>query len=413
MSTEDDKDAGDTLTPDAVLEADIRTEVETLEDESLETAATAHRLDGYSEKPITLDVPSLARDADTTELEIDGSWSPNSTGMQSTEADSLTSEAGALPAETAKGPSVTDFSTNTVGNSSVPIRAADSHISVQDPLRAYMAEVSRYDLLTVEEEVDLAERYQQHGDPEAAYKLVTANLRLVAKIAFKYRRYYKNVLDLIQEGNIGLMKAVQKFDPGRGVRLSTYARYWIQAYVMYFLLANHRIVKVGTTQAKRKLFYNLNKETRRLRQMGFDPTPERIAESLDVEVKDVIEMKQRLGSPDASLDQPMGQEDDRTLGQTIPSHSPDPDEEVGEAEMMHLVSGAMRSFGVTIENAREKVIWHQRLMSEDPLTLEEVGQQFGVTRERVRQIEARIKQRLKAHLLEELGAEVELSVEGP
>jgi len=399
LTSNDDKPPRDALQPDAVLDSNVRVEVETLDDESLEVAASAHRLDGYSDKPITLDVPSVSSDIDTANIELENRWAPDQTGS--------------ADIETSSTPTSTDFRTNTVGNSSVPIRSAESHVSPRDPLRAYMTEVSRYDLLTVEEEVDLAERYQQHGDPEAAYKLVTANLRLVAKIAFKYRRYYKNVLDLIQEGNIGLMKAVQKFDPSRGVRLSTYARYWIQAYVMYFLLANHRIVKVGTTQAKRKLFYNLNKETRRLRQMGFDPTPERIAESLDVEVKDVIEMKQRLGSPDASLDQPMGQEDDRTLGQTIPSRGPDPDDEVGEAEMMHLVTGAMRSFGETIDNPRELIIWNQRLMSEDPLTLEEVGQQFGVTRERVRQIEARMKQRLKAHLLSELGAEVELSVEGP
>jgi RNA polymerase sigma-32 factor len=392
---DDDKKA---LQPDEVLVADSRTEVETIEDEDLAAAASAHRLDGYTDKPITLDVPSLARDADTGTIDVDTASVP--AASESVEID------------TSSLPSATDYSSNTVGNQSLPVRAADSFVSVKDPLRAYMAEVSRYDLLTVEEEVDLAERYQDHGDPEAAYKLVTANLRLVAKIAFKYRRYYKNVLDLIQEGNIGLMKAVQKFDPGRGVRLSTYARYWIQAYVMYFLLANHRIVKVGTTQAKRKLFYNLNKETRRLRELGFDPTPQRIAESLDVDVKDVIEMKQRLSSPDASLDAPMGQEDDRTLGQTIPSQGPNPDEQVGEAEMMHLVTGSMRSFGETIENEREQVIWHQRLMSEDPLTLEAVGQQFKITRERVRQIEVRLKQRLKAYLLKDLGAEVELSVEG-
>jgi len=411
MSSFPDDESDDDPQP----KAHARSEIQTIEEDTIEAAATAHRIDGYTDKPITLDVPSLARDTDTADIEIDGTWSAAETGsIPATDTGSIpATDTGSMATEPNKSPSNTDFVTNTVGNASLPARAAESHVSVQDPLRAYMAEVSRYDLLTVEEEVDLAERYQEHGDPEAAYKLVTANLRLVAKIAFKYRRYYKNVLDLIQEGNIGLMKAVQKFDPNRGVRLSTYARYWIQAYVMYFLLANHRIVKVGTTQAKRKLFYNLNKETRRLRQMGFDPTPERIAESLDVEVKDVIEMKQRLGSQDASLDQPMGQEDDRTLGQTIPAYGPDPDEEVGEAEMMHLVSGAMRSFGETIENTRELVIWNQRLMSDDPLTLEEVGQQFGVTRERVRQIEARMKQRLKAHLLKELGAEVELSVEGP
>jgi len=398
VSASGKKDGKKALQPDEVLTADSRTEVQTIDDDGLVAAASAHRLDGYTNKPITLDVPSLGRDGDTGTIDVDTASVP----VDSDSSDS----------ETSDQPTETDYSSNTVGGQSLPARAADSFVAVKDPLRAYMAEVSRYDLLTVEEEIDLAERYQEHGDPEAAYKLVTANLRLVAKIAFKYRRYYKNVLDLIQEGNIGLMKAVQKFDPGRGVRLSTYARYWIQAYVMYFLLANHRIVKVGTTQAKRKLFYNLNKETRRLRELGFDPTPQRIAESLDVDVKDVIEMKQRMSSPDASLDAPIGREDDRTLGQTIPSRSPNPDEEVGEAEMMHLVTGAMRSFGETLENERDLIIWNQRLMSEDPWTLEAIAQEFSITRERVRQVEVRLKQRLKAYLLNELGAEVELSVEG-
>ncbi|MBJ95362.1 MAG: RNA polymerase subunit sigma-70 [Rickettsiales bacterium] len=406
MSEDPKEQAKQALQPDAVLDPKQRLEVETVIDDSIEAAASAHRIESYTDNPITLDVPALGRGVDTASLLIDDRAAAESNS-------SLTAETKALANDTASPPAVTDFRRNTVGSASLQPRAEDSFVAVRDPLQAYMAEVSRYDLLTVEEEVDLASRYQQHGDPEAAYKLVTANLRLVAKIAFKYRRYYKNVLDLIQEGNIGLMKAVQKFDPNRGVRLSTYARYWIQAYVMYFLLANHRIVKVGTTQAKRKLFYNLNKETRRLKQMGFDPTPDRIAENLDVEVKDVIEMQQRLGSPDASLDQPIGQEDDRTLGQTIPSSSPDLDVQVGEAEMMNLVSASMRSFGKTIDKPRELVIWHERLMAEEPLTLEEVGQRFGVTRERVRQIEARMKQRLKAHLLKEMGTEVELSVDKP
>jgi len=404
VSEGDDK-AKTSLLPDEVLTADVRAEVETIEDDGIEAAAMAHRIDGYTDKPITLDVPSLAPDGATGSIDLDTASIPVEPGPSPVDTSSVPADTGSFSPDA-------DHRTNTVGSSSVPIRAADSHVAVRDPLRAYMAEVSRYDLLTVEEEVSLAERYQEHGDPQAAYKLVTANLRLVAKIAFKYRRYYKNVLDLIQEGNIGLMKAVQRFDPNRGVRLSTYARYWIQAYVMYFLLANHRIVKVGTTQAKRKLFYNLNKETKRLRNMGFDPTPQRIAESLDVDVKDVIEMKQRMSSPDASLDAPVGQEDDRTLGQTIPSHGPDPDDEVGEAEMMHLVGGAMRAFGATLENERELIIWHQRLMSEDPLTLEEIGQEFDLTRERVRQIEAGMKQKLKSFLLDKLGTEVELSVEG-
>ena len=293
----------------------------------------------------------------------------------------------------------------------LPTKRRETGVASRDPLQAYMNEVSRYSLLTPEEEKELAMRFQDEGDEKAAYQLVTANLRLVAKIAFKYRRFYKNVLDLIQEGNIGLMKAVQKYDPYRGVRLSTYARYWIQAYIMYFLLANHRIVKVGTTQAKRKLFYNLRKETKRLRDLGFDPTPKRIAESLNVDEKDVIEMQQRLGSPDASLEQPIGKEDDRTLGSTLPSADPGPEAPVEQAQMMSLITGAMRAFSETLTNEREIMIWHDRLMTEDPATLEEIGSHFGVTRERARQIEVGLKKKLKAYLLEHLGHEVELSVE--
>ncbi len=318
------------------------------------------------------------------------------------------------------GASRTDNESNTAaiidllpapGDPQLPSRTGAASLAAQDPLRAYMAEVSMYPLLTPEQERALAVAFRDQGDDTAAYRLVTSNLRLVAKIAFKYRRFYKNVLDLIQEGNIGLMKAVQKFDPYRGVRLSTYARYWIQAYIMYFLLATHRMVKVGTTQAKRKLFYNLTKETKRLRDLGFDPTPQRIAESLDVDVQDVIEMKQRLASPDASLDAPVGGEDTRSLGETFASSDELPDQEVEDAEMLQLVSGAMRRFGDTITNEREKVIWFNRLMSDDPLTLEQIGGQFGVTRERARQIEANLKKKLKGYLLENLGHEVELSVE--
>ncbi len=293
----------------------------------------------------------------------------------------------------------------------LPVLSRHSVPSAHDPLRAYMSELSRYALLTPEEEHELAVRYKETQDPQAAYRLTTANLRLVAKIAFRYRRFYKNVLDLIQEGNIGLLMAVKKFDPYRGVRLSTYARYWIQAYIMYFLLANHRLVKVGTTQAKRKLFYNLTKETKRLRDLGFEPTPQRIAQSLRVDVEDVLEMKQRLSSPDASLDAPLGGDDDRTLGSTLAAPGGSQDRSYEDREMMDLVSAAMRTFGETITNERERMIWFERLMTDEPRTLEDIGQRFSITRERARQIEARLKDRLKQYLLENLGEEVELSVE--
>jgi RNA polymerase sigma-32 factor len=368
---------------------------------SVDTDPTAEVLEPEILEPETI-APEILDDDDDDDLEAD----PLSD-------EGVIDEAGAFIAGTAHREGPTKAMPRFMPRpppSRLPAKR-DRSLAAADPLRAYMAEVSRYALLTPEEEHDLAVSLQDDLDQDAAYKLVTANLRLVAKIAFKYRRFYKNVLDLIQEGNIGLMKAVQKFDPYRGVRLSTYARYWIQAYIMYFLLANHRMVKVGTTQAKRKLFYNLTKETKRLRDLGFDPTPQRIADSLHVDVKDVIEMKQRLASPDASLDAPMGAEDDRTRGDMLPAHGPQTDIEVENREMLHMVAGAMRAFGESLENEREVVLWTERLMTESPETLEQIGDRFGVTRERARQIEAKLKKKLKKYLLDTLGHEVELSIE--
>jgi len=389
-----------TLTPDEVLPGDTRVVVETLAEEGHDSGNEPKR--GASQGEPAEDVSSAQLDASDLAHAAQAHRDDDTESLENVSTTTHTPGTTTL----ITGEPSKDLSTTTL-----PARVLEQGVASRDPLRAYMTEVSRYDILTVEEERELAVRYKDHGDPKAAYELVTANLRLVAKFAFKYRRYYKNVLDLIQEGNIGLMKAVQKFDPYRGVRLSTYARYWIEAYMMYFLLANHRIVKVGTTQAKRKLFYNLTKETKRLRDLGFDPTPQRIADSLDVGVQDVIEMKQRLSSPDASLDAPVGDDDDRSLGQAIPATGPAVDEEVGDAEMMHLIGGALRAFGEELTNERELVIWNERLMSEDPLTLDTIGQRFGVTRERARQIEAKLKDKVKSYLLKHLGTEVELSVE--
>jgi RNA polymerase sigma-32 factor len=280
-----------------------------------------------------------------------------------------------------------------------------------DPLSAYMADVRRFPLLTPEQEKELAVRYVETEDPDAAYKLITSNLRLVVKIAFKYQRFYKNVLDLIQEGNVGLMQAVKKYDPHRGVRLSSYARYWIRAYIMYFLLANHRLVKVGTTQAQRKLFYNLSKETKKLRDQGFDPTPKLIAERLNVEEREVVEMSERLAAREASLDAPIGDDEARTLGGMLQSNDPMPDQQVADEDFRARIGVILKAFGADLTDERETTLWYKRIMSEDPLTLGQVGDIFGFSRERARQIEARMKLRLKDHLIRELGEEALLGLD--
>ncbi len=280
-----------------------------------------------------------------------------------------------------------------------------------DPLAAYMADVRRYPLLTPEEEHELAVRLREEDDPEAAMRLVTSNLRLVVKIAFKYQRFYKNVLDLIQEGNIGLMQAVKKYDPYRGVRLSSYARYWIRAYIMYFLLANHRLVKVGTTQAQRKLFYNLSKETKKLRDMGFDPTPKLLAERLNVEEREVTEMQERMAAREASLDAPIDHDGARTLAGVLQADGPTPDQEVADQDFRERIDVILRAFGDELTDERERTLWDKRIMSQDPMTLGQVGDIFGFSRERARQIEARVKLRLKDRLMQELGEEALLGLD--
>ena len=182
-----------------------------------------------------------------------------------------------------------------------------------DPLALYMRDVNRYSLLSTAEEKALAVKYFDDGDLDAARELVTANLRLVVKIAYNYRQAYKNLLDLVQEGNIGLMQAVKKYDPYKGVKLSSYAAWWIRAYMLRFILNNHRLVKVGTTQAQRKLFFNLQKEKARLGAMGIEATADVIAKNLKVPEKDVVSMDMRLSSGDASLDVPVGTSDGRSV----------------------------------------------------------------------------------------------------
>ncbi len=292
----------------------------------------------------------------------------------------------------------------------VPVKREAGSLARRDPLSLYMSETRRYPLLTPEEEHDLAVKLVEHGDTSAARKLIEANLRLVVKIAYEYRRAHRNLLDLVQEGNIGLIQAVGKFDPYRGVKLSSYAAFWIRAYILKFILNNWRLVKIGTTQAQRKLFFNLRKEREKLEQLGFQPSSALLAEKLDVPEKDVIEMERRLAAPEASLDAPMGSGDDdgtRTRLDYLPSEDIRPDRAVANNEFAQLLKSNLETFAQTLEG-REQTIFRERWLSEEPLTLQELGDRYNVSRERARQLEKRVLDRLKKFLEAEMGTAIDI-----
>ncbi len=273
-----------------------------------------------------------------------------------------------------------------------------------DPLAVYMREVRRHPLLTREEEHQLAVLYHETGDVDAAKKLVTSNLRLVVKIAHEYKRAHKNMMDLVQEGNIGLMQAVKRYDPHRGVKLSSYSAWWIRAYILRFILNNWRLVKLGTTQAQRKLFFNLNKERARLAAMGIEPTHEEIAKRLDVDKKEVREMDLRLSSNDASLDVPVGDGEGKQTSRLdlLPSTADGPDSLVEHGELLEMLREHLATFRTTLAG-KDLIIFDKRMIAEEPQTLQQLGDEFGVSRERVRQLEARINGKLRKFLYECLG----------
>ncbi|WP_437927438.1 RNA polymerase factor sigma-32 [Sorangium sp. So ce291] len=286
--------------------------------------------------------------------------------------------------------------------------SGDAALSRTDPLQAYLREVQRHRLLTPDEEKELTVKYSKTQDVATAARLVTANLRLVVKLAYEYRRAYKNIMDLIQEGNIGLMQAVKRYDPYRGVKLSSYAAWWIRAYILRFILNNWRLVKLGTTQAQRKLFFNLNKEKAKLSAMGIEPTAAEIAKRLSVEEKEVVDMDRRLSSGEASLDAPVGDLEGRSIPRVemLVSSGVSPDSAFEASEMGMLVHDRLSKFRETLKG-KDVIIFDKRMAAEDPLTLQELGNEFGISRERVRQLEARLQSKLRTYLQEELGDAVE------
>ncbi len=266
-----------------------------------------------------------------------------------------------------------------------------------DPLGRYLAEIRRFPLLSREEEIEIAKRYAKHHDPADAYRLVTANLRLVVKIASEFAHASRNLLDLIQEGNVGLMEAVRNFDPYRGIRFPSYAVWWVRAYIYRFLINNWRLVKIGTTQAQRKLFFNLRKETERLEAEGFTAQPLLLAQRMGVKESEVREMQERMAHSEVSLNQPMREDEAVELLDVIPDTSDTPEEAAAHDEWRTFAREKIDQFTSTLKD-KELEIFQSRLLSEDPPTLQEVGARFGISRERVRQIEARLKKRLKLFL---------------
>ncbi len=299
--------------------------------------------------------------------------------------------------------------------SNLPVLSAPTSAARKgDLLSYYLAEVRRYPLLAPEEEKALAIRYQETGDPDAAHKLVTANLRLVVKLAFQYHRQWSNVLDLIQEGNVGLVEALSRYDPYRGIRFSSYAQYWIRAMILRFLMDNYRMVRLGSTRHGRKLFFQLQKERDRLVRAGVQPSTKALAEALDVPEQEVINVDQHLSAPALSLHAPAGGEDGRSLTEMIPDRvSASPEDAAASGELGAVVQRHLQAFSEGLADERERAIWTKRLTSADPSSLSALGKDFSVSKERIRQIEARVKRRLKTYLAQAMGDEIAFEFDIP
>ena len=280
----------------------------------------------------------------------------------------------------------------------LPVLRGERSLTPVDPLAAYLHEIRKYGELSEEEEHDLAQHYKKTSDPAAAYRLITSNLKVVVKVAMRFRREWQNTMDLIQEGNVGLMHAVKNFDPFRGVRLPVYAKWWIKAYILKYILDNWRLVKIGTTNTRRKLLYNLNKEKEKLEREGFTPSSKLLAERFGVDEKEVIEVQAGLGASDISMDTPLKEDSDLAPSHFL-SDGTHPGEEVEVEQFRELLRKTVDAFAETLKPVEREII-ENRILSDDPLSLQEIGDRYQVTREAIRQAEQRMLKKLKVHLME-------------
>lgn len=283
-----------------------------------------------------------------------------------------------------------------------------------DLLTHYLQEIRRYALLDPEEEKRVALEYYSKGDAASAERLVTANLRLVVKIAFQYHRQWANVLDLIQEGNVGLVEALSRFDPYRGIRFSSYAQYWIRAMILRFLMDNYRLVRLGSTRPGRKLFFQLQKERQRLLAEGHAATTKALAERLEVPEAEVIAVDQHMRAPAMSLTTPVAGEEGRPLQDLIPDDDASgPEDQVARRELRGMYLAKLKEFEDSLVDERERAIWRGRLLTTEEESLAEIGARFGVSKERIRQIQERLQARAHAFLVREFGEQIDLDFQVP
>ncbi|OGP88616.1 MAG: RNA polymerase subunit sigma-70 [Deltaproteobacteria bacterium RBG_16_47_11] len=269
---------------------------------------------------------------------------------------------------------------------------------VRNSLESYIMQINQFPLLSPEEEFQLAERYRKHNDINAVQKLITSNLRFVVKVAFEYKSYGIKILDLIQEGNIGLMMAIKKFDPYRGYRFISYAIWWIRAYIQNFIIKNWSLVKIGTTQAQKKLFYKIGKVRKALEaNQEKEKKYELLAHDLDVAKEDIIEMEQRMSSRDLSLDAPFDDNQELTHFDLLKESSPNQEEVLGEDEEKRILEREVQNAMKRLSDKEEYVI-KNRIMADSPLTLQEIGNYLKLSRERVRQIESEALKKLKKEM---------------
>lgn len=281
-------------------------------------------------------------------------------------------------------------------------RPSEKSLVKFDALQRYLSEISNYNLLTREQERELGIRVREHGDKQAALTLVTSNLRLVVKIALEFQRVWmQNLLDLIQEGNIGLMQAVKKFDPYKNVKFSYYASFWIKAYILKFIMDNWRLVKIGTTQGQRKLFFKLKKEKQKLIDDGFDPKPKLLSERLGVSEREIVDMDQRLDGWDVSLDAPLKDDSDTERIEFLSTNTESIEDQVSKKEIEVLLHNKIAEFRKKM-TPRELEIFDLRIFSDNPVTLQEIGDRYGISRERVRQVEKNIIKKMREFFKREI-----------